>query len=743
MRLTGGADDGVSGRIVMPLVNRTLCALALGLASLVTLILFGGLGVPHAHAQLLPCAAPDRLKDAKLFDQALALYADLIENDNLPCARRAVSDIAEARGQAAGLLAEGLARQMGGAAGDVERFFVEALALDPELEAAQQALADVLEPEKEKSKLAPVGALSDAGFHDEAAEKLREILVAEPGTTIPSELEYLEGGHRSLVQTWKQNVPDLLYWPSFVVEGVIAVLLGGAVLAILGYKLRSDRRLPKLEVKDFKKGPISADIGQNVSARLEECLLAFDVDRVRPSMNLLSGPVEGIKIPAELGVPAQAKWLALLVEWAFPRQDLALEGYLQKLPDRGLGLMLQLTKRSEQIASVTLWQRDFAVASKLADADEQEAFDKLAEIGAVWVLFKLAEEVQQGIAPLGVGDWRSYALYRMGVRNSRVAALADALAGEPIAEHRDNAIALYKKALAIEPENQGALTNLGKELTRKREFEAAVSALKNAKAAIERIAKREKLEYRYDGAWYYATYHLAVSLEYRGRAFWEGGREAAAELVDNLNRTIIEVVERPDRRSPRKQPISQEPRVVAETVKSGAAILKLEEELVSRPVIRAKSRKHRQEQRLLNFLRDVRRPSIFVYATLLQKTGDREHAKQLVDQVSPTDRQLTVVRYEFACYYAACAETSAGDDERKTYWNSALEQLKLALLADPDLLATAERDPSLAGLRGGDSYRALIRELFPEPSAANLPVKSQGKAAAFTTTGPRATDPMW
>jgi len=307
---------------------------------------------------------------------------------------------------------------------------------------------------------------------------------------------------------------------------------------------------PRLDILDFDKGATGLDIGKGMKAMVEEKIKWFEKDsHTHHGFELVTGPIEKIEIPADIKtVSPPIKMLSAFIEWLSPSNVITLSGYMEKGGDQGVGITLSLVKSQtgEIISSQTLWQNEYDPAWALSSSNdtEPELYYHLVEPMAIWAFFILNTSpiLENGIFckllrsinslsdrfirvikrnPKGNAEdfnvlktkvWQSYAYFRAGVRW----------------EDEDNLVnarKMYLKALKEDPNNIGALLNLGIQYSTKEEHRRALDLLKQ----VQEFTKPDTPGYGF--VWYIGTYQLAITYYYMAKQY----RESITIVIEKIN----------------------------------------------------------------------------------------------------------------------------------------------------------------------------------------------------------------
>ena len=159
--------------------------------------------------------------------------------------------------------------------------------------------------------------------------------------------------------------------------------------------------------------------------------------------------------------------IGLLVS-LLPRLHVKVTGQIQPAAEpTGPGIGLELYRKHESKGSATFWASQFLLPS----GEDVWTVRQLTVPAAAWVSHKVTEET--GGKTMGSADPTSWALFRAAVERQEEGD------SEPAAR-------LYLEALAYDPENYGALVNLGLLEAAAGRYETAIELLENALAILDR-----------------------------------------------------------------------------------------------------------------------------------------------------------------------------------------------------------------------------------------------------------------
>jgi len=457
------------------------------------LVFFVAALVLEGGAAQTPCDTADALLNASLYEDARTNYTELLkQNSTFDCAQN--GSLALQRAEARNLYEQGLAYEKANQVDAAKTAYADALKKDPNFSNASEALARM-----------------NGGV-------LRNILTLVYNSLTP------------------------------YVELVVVIL----ILILFIKRILIAFCKPRLDILDFDKGATSLEIGKGMTAMVEEKIKWFETESHKPDrFEVVTGPIEKIEIPVDMkSVSFPIKILSDLIEWLSPSNVITLSGYMEKEGDQGAGITLSLikTQTGEIIASQTLWQEEFDPAWTLSSAMDTtpEKYYHFVEPIATWTVFNLRLKISPMVGngfirkllcskislydrfnmvikenPIGNAEdfnvlntkvWQSYAYFRAGVRWECEGNL-------------DNARKMYLKALNEDPDNVGALLNLGIQYSTDKDYRQALHLLKQAK----KFTKQDVSGYSF--VWYIAAYQLAVTYYYMAKQY----RESLKTVSDKVN----------------------------------------------------------------------------------------------------------------------------------------------------------------------------------------------------------------
>lgn len=404
-----------------------------------------------------------RIGELPCKQRALLLFALLLATffylTSMPESRAAPASSSANQQETASPCAPGNALKELGRLDAAEAAFLEALKAKGGVECAVAPLEAL---GRRETICAKAEALTKAGQGKEAEEALVKVLEAEPNSSCPAKLDSLEEAQ----SPWE--------WAATATKDalavIVALLLGLAILFVLAALILRLLRVclfpPTLQVKALDNGGndnalgtgLTALIGGRISRRRDK---GADLVTGRASLGESLEPLGDIATEAKAAVSVIAVFSKLLLHKNFD-----LSGTVQQKGGNGCGISLQFTEGNGVVDVATFWANDFK-----AGDDEVEAYQRLAIPAAAWVDHVLATALGNQEELLSK-DARSWALFEAASERQQEG-------------DEDEAAELYEDALDFDPDNAGALANLGVIRTRNYEYERAATLLERARALLE------------------------------------------------------------------------------------------------------------------------------------------------------------------------------------------------------------------------------------------------------------------
>ena len=327
--------------------------------------------------------------------------------------------------------------------------YSRAISQDPSLACAQKGLNDsIIDWQGDDSKFNTARNLVELGLYSEAEAEVKTVLTSEEdnkGIQVPEDLKSLIAGVPwwRAVKNWVffspiKSILEVLFW-------VIVILL--ALFKVFPWIARLSRR--KLDMTDIDTGSSSIN-GKTFATMIEEKIFKLGSEGDSPLVHIINAPISGFSIPDSIKEKSvYLKIISDLLNWALPQQVVEVNGCLHKSDIYGAGLTLTLVKKNsgKVIAEETFWQKAFTPSYKPENDRELKIDDYylLVDPATIWIIFKLQKKPK---TVLGTNNWSSYAYFRSGVYWYSKK--------EP-----NKARQLYIEAINADPNNQGALFNLG------------------------------------------------------------------------------------------------------------------------------------------------------------------------------------------------------------------------------------------------------------------------------------------
>ena len=589
-----------------------------------------------------------------------------------------------------------------------------------------------------------VQALVEEGENKKAADRLGDLISANPKADVPDELDFLLDELAEPLSLFDQRV----YWdpavyqrqlmiehnPLYWAVTLIGILLLPVVLAVIWRILKWVWAIVHglislgLDIEDFEIGTSGQDtaVASALARAVEEEIIQLSTQGDRSLPHVVAAPMQEAQLPESVTAtaPEPLKTLLALVKWALSHSVMSVSGYMRKEKGRGVGLTLVLKKKpSEKIlAEQTLWQNDYKINKEhVTDAD---AYYRLAKPAAVWVLYqykqarpgilrRLCRLFKQEFNLLGAEDWQSYAYFVAGV-DSRL---------EKDRDNRVRAQGLFLDALNRDRNNRGAAYNLGildleqgaeaikpkagksdpddeEKIKQERCYDRGIERLELARRASRKrwlVSKWPLLPLSVfwvwfvvnrDSVWYKATYQLAAAHFYQHqqkslakRNSLECAKCEAKKLVD-----AIDIVRCPVLRVLR-WPVRQIERVFL-------------------------PRKHTQWKAFGDFLDLLRALAVILYKSLAVVDPAKKEAKTLIEEViADVKEPNTVLSYRVQYNLACCCSVlgqrqeeneNDGLHQAKQSYQRALYHLENAFQRRGDIVRWAQDDPALEGVRDSE-----------------------------------------
>jgi tetratricopeptide (TPR) repeat protein len=653
----------------------------LGLVLPVCFLIFLCLSMAGTAQEARECQEPDSLLQAGQRSEAQAKYMEFLkEHHGLACARQGLTKVAESYYQSGEYLRN---------AGDEKEAiaaYTSALKADPTYTKAREALTFLL------PAFARAEAFAKLGLYKDALEAVKEEIKNHPKEVkeLTENFQYLTGGDIPFWQTYQR----LKLWRELVVvEVVVICLLVLVCLLIRKYYVNY------LLIKDFKQGSLKVDFSSDFTAMLKTRLrrLRSGTGRENVSLYMVDKPISPLEtLPATLSAVGEpARWISTLSSWLPPLlsyRDFSVSGVLHSPGERGAGVSLQVTQGKKVIASHTLWQDDFVGGLKLDKEGDATTFYHLAEMAAIWILFKVQEQKPRGKKMLSqrlwTDNWESFACYSAALRCKYLK--------KKTAERH-----LYIKALDLDPNMRAARVNLARLMwenawenaeSDKKMMECAKDHLRRAQKEAKNSAESEK-----DSTLYVASYLLVILMV--DQEDYYGAAKEVDELLDKIEKA-------------RSTSSSRKGWIWAKRRRQGL---------------------QGDDDELKQYLDSIRPSVIAMRAGLLAHHGQFCEAQEsFTEAQSACDSapKSDLTYYNLACSYAMAAARTSKLVKKEEDTEQAFDHLERAFWLNRERPARAKKDGCLKTLRMGINakrFQVLVQK-YPEEDTS-LPAESPPQLA--------------
>lgn len=462
---------------------------------------------------------------------------------------------------------------------------------------------------------------------------------------------------------------------------------------------------PVLQIEPFEAEAIEPKIGANFAAAVQTRLGKRETGR---HLFLVTGEAEASPALDALQDVPQARLLAaaLLVLRGRPfKSRLLLTGSLAPAGADGAAGAVLILRRGGRVAATAAIQPTERPKSRMG---AHTANDVLAVAAAGWAEHVVADETPgpPGRKVFLSSDRLSWAYFRAGAKLSRLS-------------FPEEAADAYEQALAIDPNNVGALVDLAHLRRREEHWEgAAIMASK----AITLLGEREREEDRDLGAdWLRAQIVLATTYSEWAKAENDDRRHAeACDLATKAYSEARDRLETLSTRSPkrfrgRRGGSTIDLKNLLETTFVPGALL-----LVAANCPRRDDRPPEKDP----FLSFIALPQTQREARLseLKSTVEQQFLldpaqidpRPLIEYVQLLAGKSPQVVYNLACHYSLAAETHSEEPTASQYLELALEYLREAVsrisaAERRGMVARVKTDPDLRKLR--DTRRRELRKL--------------------------------
>lgn len=372
--------------------------------------------------------------------------------------------------------------------------YLAVLAADPSAQCAINGLNEVTVAFNTEERLcAEAAALAKAGKAERAEAKYAKALsqnvaseCARKGLAPPDSNDF-----------WDDVGAAIAYLPKIppALGALFLIPLAAIALLALGIVVYLRWRRASLVVRAFADAAVKPALGAGISALVERQLVGLsrrgeqshdglDLDFVVADVELLA---EDEQLAGAVGSMAEVPQLGLVMallelgDRLIPSHRLAVGGELLPAGSQGAGISLALYRRNGVRARGVLWYaqvRDWMPGAAPLEDDENvqpedpSPYYDLAAPAASWVQYEAARSINSNVS-LITTDARSFALMGTGIALQRK-------------EKPLRAMDAYAQALAVDPENVAALTNLGNLIARLMGFYVlTVFLLDDARQSLE------------------------------------------------------------------------------------------------------------------------------------------------------------------------------------------------------------------------------------------------------------------
>jgi tetratricopeptide (TPR) repeat protein len=537
------------------------------------------------------------------------------------------------------------------------------------------ASAGLTAVEQNDAVCAKASALKKSGQDAKAKEAYVAALESHPGSDCASQALSKERETGQSPWSWAATAAkDVLSVVGFAALGLacIGLLIWVALQFLTRISWTRNHRparwllQPRLEVKSFDDTSLTTKMGSQTAILVR--------GKVTPDrtggITVVTGHAALSDILKPLGdVSSEAKAAVSIVSFffgTFPRPDFEVIGALQPKGEDGRGVSVELTSKGQQLGSTTVWERDFE-----APDDDVRSFQALAVPTAAWIDHLIAETQGRRNSLLS-RDPRSWMMFKTG-------------AAWQESGNYGRAKALYQAALAIDPNNIGAMANLGAIEIGTKDYEPALTLLTGALTELE--GRSAQTAARFNPDWYRIKYNVASV----------HANQASEEEASSPSPAI-------ERRLTAHEQAKELAQIAAEEIakpsrKASADLL----ELLARSILPA---------------------ALALYAGTARPTGAEpiegspRNARELRDRLRDDklqaraalsyvtrDRLTWKVQYDLACAYSQLGDFDEAESLLKGAVNGAPDKIRKPIAQE---MLT---DPSLEPLRRSADHAALLEEL--------------------------------
>jgi tetratricopeptide (TPR) repeat protein len=355
-----------------------------------------------------------------------------------------------------------------GRLGSAEAAYLEDLKTKEGIECAPDKLAEL---GTRISECARARALSEAGQKAEAEKAYEKVLEAEPKSECAKTGLTNVGGKSD-----RENLESLSSkLGSILLAAILPVAIALFLLFTLLFGLarfpwtRNSRFIlwllsPTIKIGEFDATWMAHGLGPQFTSLVRTELNP----EPSGSLRMVTGHSGSKEALEALNGISEAKGVVAILSFFIDllRRSYEVGGALQPPGDKDAGVTVELTRDKGAVVEVALWNRDFEGPA----GEDAKAMQALAVPAAAWVEHEIAAQLGK-VGDLQSTDAQSWAFFRAGLAAQRKSL-------------SDQAANLYLRALEIDPENGGALANLGLIRLNEHRNEKAEELLKRAITSI-------------------------------------------------------------------------------------------------------------------------------------------------------------------------------------------------------------------------------------------------------------------
>jgi hypothetical protein len=284
---------------------------------------------------------------------------------------------------------------------------------------------------------AAVRALDDAGLVAEAKSAFVEVVKANPGAEVPSDLRHLDG-RQSLSCDWSNPqdcAQSITNWSTEKLKWFLPlaglVFAGWLVLKGLWALIRNPSR-PRVDIADFETSSTGNSFGKAFAESVQSFYYHAGDAHNQTNIKLIQDAAADKQTDVPAGLPGDPVNLALsFYNWVkgLLLKTYVLHGTTVQDPALGAGIVLVLQTRNKVEATATIWYRHF-LGKPSQDKDdaspETEDFIALSETAAIRLYSWMANRHPDRATKSEVSsttvyhstwkEWEGFALFRNSVR---------------------------------------------------------------------------------------------------------------------------------------------------------------------------------------------------------------------------------------------------------------------------------------------------------------------------------------